>query len=132
MEPIPPDLQSVVLCEDVRTEVSGAQTLVGVISAIAAPQLPIGFFKLCVWSRWCGGIGRFRQESRFLDPEDRPLAEAAIDFELREIESSATNVHIFGGVQVKEYGAHHVEISLSGDLRMRFAIPVVRIPPQAQ
>lgn len=130
MDPIVPDLQSVVLCEDVRTEAAGTQTLVGVIGAVAAPQLPIGFFKLCLWSRWCGGLGRFRQESRFLDPEDRPLAQAAIDFELHDMESSATNVHIFGGVQVKEFGLHHVEISLGGDLRMRFAVPVVRVPQQ--
>ena len=41
MDPITPDLQSVILCEDVRTEVSGAQTLVGVIGAIPAPQVPI-------------------------------------------------------------------------------------------
>ena len=127
MDPITPDLQSVILCEDVRTEVSGAQTLVGVIGAIPAPQVPIGFFKLCLWSRWCGGIGRFHQDSRFLDPDDEVVAEAAIDFELREIEGSATNVHFFGGVQVKKFGVHHVEIRLDNYMRMRFPVPVVRV-----
>ena len=126
-----PDLQSAVLCEDVRTEVSGAQTLVGVVGAIPAPQLPIGFFKLCLWTRWCGGIGRFHQDSRFLDPDDQPVAEAGIDFELREIEGSATNVHFFGGVQVGKFGVHHVEILLDGDMRMRFPVPVIKVaqPP---
>jgi hypothetical protein len=127
MDPIAPDLQSVILCEDVRTEVSGAQTLIGVIGAIPAPQVPIGFFKLCLWSRWCGGIGRFHQDSRFLDPDDEVVAEAAIDFDLREIEGSATNVHFFGGVQVKKFGVHHVEIRLDGDMCMRFPVPVVRV-----
>ena len=32
-----PDLQSVVLCEDVRCEVKGVQTLVGVLSVVPAP-----------------------------------------------------------------------------------------------
>jgi hypothetical protein len=127
MDPISPDLQSVILCEDVRTEVSGSQTLVGVIGAIPAPQLPLGFFKLCLWSRWCGGLGRFHQDSRLLDPDDGVVAEAAIDFELREIEGSATNVHFFGGVQIKKFGVHHVEIRLDGDMRMRFPVPVVRV-----
>jgi hypothetical protein len=134
MDPISPDLQSVILCEDVRTEVSGAQTLVGVIGAIPAPKLPIGFFKLCLWTRWCSGIGRFHQDSRFLDPDDHPVAQASIDFELREIDGSATNVHFFGGVQVKKFGVHHVEISIDGDMRMRFPVPVVRVkapPPGA-
>ena len=79
-----PDLQSVILCEDVRTEVSGAQTLVGAIGAIATPQVPIGFFKLCLWTRWCGGIGKFHQDSRLLDPDDETVAEASIDFQLQE------------------------------------------------
>jgi hypothetical protein len=134
MDPISPDLQSVILCEDVRTEVSGAQTLVGVIGAVPAAKLPLGFFKLCLWSRWCGGIGRFHQDSRLLDPDDGVVAEAAIDFELREIEGSATNVHFFGGVQVTKFGVHHVEIRLDGDMRMRFPVPVVRVnkvPPGA-
>jgi len=134
MDPIVPDLQSAILCEDVRTEAGGAQTLVGVIGAIPAPQVPVGFFKLCLWTRWCGGIGRFHQESRILDPDDHMVAEAAIDFELREIEGTATNVHFFGGVQIKKFGIHHVEILLDGDMRMRFPVPIVHVaqhPPGA-
>ena len=135
MDPISPDLQSVILCEDVRTEVSGSQTLVGVIGAIPAPQVPIGFFKLCLWTRWCGGIGKFPQDSRLLDPDDETVAEAGIDFQLQEIEGSATNVHFFGGVQIKKFGVHHVEIRLDGDMRMRFPVPVVQVnqvPPGSQ
>ncbi|MEI7864064.1 MAG: hypothetical protein WCI38_01740 [Chthoniobacterales bacterium] len=127
MDTVLPDLQSAILCEDVRTEVSGTQTLVGVIGAIPAPQLPIGFFKLCLWARWCGGVGQFHQRSRFLDPEDQVVAEAGIDFALREIDGSATNVHFFGGVQIKSFGVHHVEISLDDDMRMRFPVPVVQV-----
>lgn len=131
METILPDLQSAILCEDVRTEVSGAQTLVGVIGAIPAPQVPIGFFKLCLWTRWCGGIGAFQQDSRILDPDDNVVAEAGIRFELREIDGSATNVHFFGGVEVKHFGVHHVEIRIDGDMRMRFPVPVVRVAQAA-
>lgn len=127
MDPILPDLQSAVLCEDVRTEISGSQTLVGVIGAIPAPQLPIGFFKLCLWTRWCGGIGTFEQRSRLLDPDDNTVTEATIRFELREIDGSATNVHFFGGVQIQSFGVHHVEVSLDGDMRMRFPVPVVQV-----
>ena len=127
MDPIFPDLQSAILCEDVRTEVSGSQTLVGVIGAIPAPQVPIGFFKLCLWTRWCGGIGTFQQKSQLLDPEGTIVAEASIRFELREIDGSATNVHFFGGVQIQSFGVHHVEVSLDGDMRMRFPVPVVQV-----
>jgi hypothetical protein len=43
-----PDLQASILCEDVRQEVNGLQTLVGVISVLPTPSLPVGLLKLCL------------------------------------------------------------------------------------
>src|SRR5436189_72680 len=54
-------------------------------------------------------------------------AEAAVEFELKEMEGHATNVHYFGGVQFQQFGLHHVEIYLQEELRLRFPLPVVRI-----
>jgi len=38
-----PDLQGCLLCEDVRCEFNGMQTLVGVINVIPAPTLPVSW-----------------------------------------------------------------------------------------
>ena len=129
-----PDLQSCVLCEDVRCEINGMQTLVGVINVIPAPTLPINCMRLCIWSRWCSGSGKFRQKSRIIGvDEQQVLAQAEVEFELREMEGQATNAHFFGGVQFQQFGMHHVEIFLDNELRLRFPLPVVRIgPPQSQ
>jgi hypothetical protein len=43
---IPPDLQAAVMCEDVRQEMGGGQTLVGVLNVVPAPVVPMGIFKL--------------------------------------------------------------------------------------
>ena len=56
-----PDLQGCVLCEDVRCEYNGMQTLVGVVNVIPAQSLPINCLRLCIWSRWCSGSGTFRR-----------------------------------------------------------------------
>lgn len=126
-----PDLQAAVLCEDVRAEISGQQTLVGIVGLVVAPSLPIGFFKLCLWSRWCGGSGTFNQRSFILGcDDDQPIAQSTVDFTLPELDAHATNVHVFGGVQFQKYGVYHVEIQLEGELKMRFPLPVVK-PPQA-
>jgi len=126
--PILPDLQSAVLCEDVRCEINGMQTLVGVINIIPAPALPVNCYRLCIWSRWCSGAGKFRQRSRIIGvDEQQVLAQAEVEFELREMEGHATNVHYFGGVQFQQYGLHHVEIFLENELRLRFPLPVVRM-----
>jgi hypothetical protein len=66
-----PDLQSCVLCEDVRCEINGMQTLVGVINVIPAPSLPISCLRLCIWSRWCSGSGKFRQKSRIIGVDEQ-------------------------------------------------------------
>ncbi|MDD5201385.1 MAG: hypothetical protein PHC88_16465, partial [Terrimicrobiaceae bacterium] len=85
MSPILPDLQASILCEDVRAEMSGQQTLVGVITVIPAPMLPVAFFKLCLWSRWCGGEGTFIQRSLIISSENEQiLAESRVEFRLNE------------------------------------------------
>jgi len=127
METIIPDLQAAVLCEDVRAEVSGQQTLVGIIGLIPAPTTPIGFFKLCIWTRWCGGLGRFKQRSLILDCDnDQPIAQSEVEFSLTGLDSHATNVHVLGGIQFPKYGIYHVEIRIDDELKLRFPLPVVR------
>lgn len=129
MNLIPPDLQAAVLCEDVRTEISGQQTLIGVIGVIPAPVLPIGFFKLCLWSRWCCGVGEFQQTSLILGcDDDNPITRSEVKFKLPEMNSHVTNVHVFGGVQFPKHGIYTVEIRLDGEIKVRFPLPVIPVP----
>ena len=123
-----PDLQASILCEDVRQEVNGLQTLVGVLNVLPTPALPVGLLKLCVWTRWYGGFGKFRQTSRILGVEEvQIVAESHIEFELNELDGHVTNVNVFAGVQFKEYGLHHVEILLDDELILRYPLPVIKV-----
>ena len=129
-----PDLQSCVLCEDVRCEINGMQTLVGVLNVVPATALPINYLRLCIWCRWCSGAGTFRQRARIVGvDEQQVLAQAEVEFELKEMEGHAKNVHYFGGVQFQQFGLHHVEIFLEDELRLRFPLPVIQVGlPQPQ
>ena len=123
-----PDLQACLLCEDVRQEASGQQTLVGVIGAIPAPAFPLGFFKLCLWSRWSGGVGEFSQQSAILTPDDDlPIADSEVEFRLPALDAHATNVHVFGGLQFQQPGVYTVEVKVDGELRLRIPLPVVKL-----
>jgi hypothetical protein len=123
---IPPDLQAAVFCEDVRTEISGQQTLIGVFGTIPAHALPIGFFKLCLRTRWCGG--EFIEKSLILGCDDeQTVARSELKFSLPALDSYVANVHVLGGVQFQQYGIYHVEIRLDDELKMRFPLPVVRV-----
>jgi hypothetical protein len=128
-----PDLQASFACEDVRVEASGAHTIVGIVNFIGAPTLPIQVIKLCVWTRWSSGVGEFEQVTRVVGPdEETVLATATTQFRLGNEESHTTNVNIFGGLQFSEAGAHHVEIILDGELKLRFPLRVILVPPPNQ
>ena len=124
-----PDLQASFLCEDVRVEASGSHSIVGIINFIGAPSLPIQVIKLCVWTRWSSGVGEFEQATRLVGPDDvTVLAAAKSKFHLTNEDSHTTNVNIFGGVQFGQAGAHHVEVSLDGEMKLRFPVRVA-LPP---
>ena len=126
-----PDLQASFACEDVRVEASGAHTIVGIVNFIGAPTLPIQIIKLCVWTRWSSGIGEFEQVTRLIAPdEETVLATATTQFHLGNEESHTTNVNIFGGLQFREQGAHHIEILLDGELKLHFPMRVLLVKPQ--
>jgi hypothetical protein len=127
-----PDLQASFACEDVRVEASGAHSIVGIINFIGAPSLPIQVIKLCVWTRWSSGLGQFEQTTRLIGPdEETVLGSATTQFHLGNEDSHTTNVNIFGGVQFHQVGAHHVEILLDGELKLRFPLRVM-LPPSAE
>src|SRR5947208_1651220 len=102
--------------------------LVAMLSVIPAPGLPIKYMRLCIWTRWCSGAGKFRQKSRIVGvDEQQVIGQAEVEFVLKEMEGHATNVHYFGGVQFQQYGLHHVEIFLENELKMRFPLPVIQV-----
>jgi hypothetical protein len=127
-----PDLQASFACEDVRVEAGGAHSIVGIVNFIGAPSLPIQVIKLCIWTRWSSGVGDFEQQTRLVAPdEETVLASATTEFRLGNEDSHTTNVNIFGGVQFTEVGAHHIEILLDGELKLRFPLRVI-LPPQPE
>jgi hypothetical protein len=125
-----PDLQASFACEDIRVEASGAHTIIGIVNFIGAPALPIQVLKMCVWTRWSSGIGEFQQETRVVAPDEETIIATAItQFRLENENSHTTNVNIFGGLQFKEEGAHHVEILLDGEMKLHFPLRVIRLQP---
>lgn len=126
-----PDLQAALLCEDVRLEVSGSNTLVGVLNMIAVPVVPFRVLKLCIFTRWGNGQGSYVQKVRILTPTNEdPIAQSDTPFKLANDETHATNVALFGGLEFKEAGDYPVEIVLNGDLRSRFFLRVMQVKPK--
>ncbi|HEV8541201.1 MAG TPA: hypothetical protein VGR78_02305 [Verrucomicrobiae bacterium] len=130
-----PDLQSSILCEDVRQEANGNFIIVGVIGFVNVPQLPVVAFKLCVFNRWVAGIGNFTEVVRMIGPDQTTvIRESKVKFALQDPTHNATNVTLFGQVKFETAGAYYVEVLVEDVLKLRYPIPVriVTPPPQQQ
>lgn len=128
-----PDLQSSILCDDVRQERNGKFILIGLFDAIAVPTFPIVYPRLFMVTRWCGGEGVFKQRTRILKPDQvNVLIEGKdIPVHLPTPEATATNVEAFMNVKFEEAGTYWIEILLDGDLKIRYPLRVslAQVPP---
>lgn len=128
-----PDLQSTLVCEDVRLEANGFNTLVGVISLIVVPMVPFRIMKLFVFSRWVNGEGEFSQKIRILTPTDeREISSNVTPFRMTGSDAHTTTVVFFGSLEFPEYGDYPIEIYLNDDLKLRFPMRVIPIPGISQ
>lgn len=124
-----PDLQSSLLCDDVRQERSGKFILIGLFDSLGSPKFPFRHARMFLVTRWCSGEGSFEQHTRILRPDmESIVAEGRkIPVNLANSEATATNVELFLNLEFHEPGTHWVEILLDGDLKIRFPVRVALV-----
>jgi hypothetical protein len=128
-----PDLQSSLLCEEVRQEANGNFFIIGVINLIRVPQLPVVAARLCVFNRWTAGIGQFTESLRIIAPDQTTvLRKGEMKFELRDPATQATNVMVFGQLEFKAAGTYFVEVLVDDVMKLRYPVPVIHAPPPNQ
>src|SRR5262245_30347117 len=114
-----PDLQCSLLCEEIRQEVTGNLILIGVISFIRVPQLPVVALKLSVFNRWTAGIGQFTESVRLIAPDQTTLLrKAEVKFALQDAAFHANNVTVFPQVEFKAAGAYYVEVLVDDVMKL--------------
>ncbi len=128
-----PDLQSSLLCEEVRQEANGNFFLVGVINYIRVPQLPVVAFKLSVFNRWTAGLGNFTESVRLIAPDQTTvLRKSEVKFALPDAHMHATNVSVFGQVEFKTAGNYFIEVLVDDVMKLRYPVTVIHTPPPAK
>ncbi|MBI3876041.1 MAG: hypothetical protein HY300_08830 [Verrucomicrobia bacterium] len=128
-----PDLQSSLLCEDVRQETSGNFIVIGVIGLIRVPQVPITAFKLCVFNRWTAGFGQFTETVRLIAPDQTTvLRHCQVRFALQDVSHSTTNLAVFGQIEFAAPGVYHVEVLVDDVMKLRYPVPLIVVPPPIQ
>jgi hypothetical protein len=125
-----PDLQSSLLCEEVRQEVNGNFILIGVINYIRVPQVPVVAFKLSVFNRWTAGVGQFVESVRLIAPDQTTvLRKSEVKFALPEAIMHATNVSVFAQIEFKTAGTYYIEVLVDDVMKLRYPVPILVVPP---
>ena len=129
-----PDLQSSLLCDDVRQERNGKFILIGLFDVVATRTFPTAPQRVCIVNRWCCGQGTFQQQTRILNPNGMDVLREGrmVKVELPNEHSVATTVEFFLNMQFAVEGFHWVEITLEGDLKLRYPLHVRKVDPPAQ
>ena len=130
-----PDLQSSLLCEDVRQENNGKLMLIGILTMLPVPQVPVMAFKLFVCNRWTAGLGQFNESVRIVAPDQTTaLRKNDGKFALPDPSLAYTSVTVFGNVEFKTAGTYYVEVLVDDVMKLRFPVPVVLVtpPPNAE
>jgi len=119
-----PDLQSSLLCDDVRQERNGKFILIGLFDGLGVPQYPAAFQKLCLVNRWCCGEGEFTQESRLIGTDGVTVISQGkqVPIRLPHNMATATSVEIFLNVKFETPGTYWVEVMLNGDMKIRYPL----------
>jgi len=128
-----PDLQCSLLCEEIRQEANGNFFLIGVVSFIRLPQLPVVALRLSVFNRWTAGVGLFVETSRLIAPDQTTvLRKGEVKFNLQDAGLHATNVTVFGQVEFKTAGTYYVEVLVDDVMKLHYPVPVLLAPPPNQ
>lgn len=122
--PMLPDLQSSLICDDVRQERNGKFMLIGIFDAISLPRYPAVFQRLCIVNRWCCGAGTFLQHSRLLGPDQvTVVAESQpANLKLSHTEATATCIEFFLNIRFTAPGTYWVEILIEKQLKLRYPL----------
>ncbi|MSR66403.1 MAG: hypothetical protein EXS24_03400 [Pedosphaera sp.] len=123
-----PDLQSSLLCDDIRQEANGNFILLGVISIVRVAQLPVTALRICVFNRWTAGVGKFVEKTRLYAPDQTTiLRESKMAFELADPAHNATNAAVFPQVEFQTDGVYYIEVSVDEVMKIRYPLPVILV-----
>jgi hypothetical protein len=118
------------VCEDIRQEVNGNCFLIGVITVIRVPKLPVMAFRLCVFDRWTAGVGQFTESVRLIAPDQTTvLRKSEVKFSLPDATLSATNVTVLPQIEFKAAGTYYLEVLVDDVMKLRYPLPVILAPP---
>ena len=110
-----PSLNFTLLCDDVRQEIGGKISLMGIFEHIYAGRFPAVHPKLVIMNEWSDGVGEFDALLRVLSPDRKSvLRETRTHFRLPDARYKHRDISIHLNVEFREPGTYWIENYVDG------------------
>ena len=131
VEKAKPALVHTILCDDVRQEVGGKFSLMGLFEGISAPLFPVTHPRFAIWNEWSGGRGEFTSRVRLLAPDRRTvISESETKFSLFSEGQRHRDISVRFNTPFTAPGTYWLEIALDGDAVSLVPLPVQQVSAQ--
>ncbi|HUO76017.1 MAG TPA: hypothetical protein VMU21_00435 [Thermodesulfovibrionales bacterium] len=112
-----PGLNFTLLCDDVRQEMGGKISLMGIFENVYAGSFPAVHPRLATVNEWADGLGEFEATLRILSPDRKTvLRETVTKLKLVNARFKHRDISIHLNLEFKEPGTYWIENYLDGIL----------------
>jgi hypothetical protein len=126
-----PSLVHTILCDDVRQELGGKFSLMGLFEGISAPTFPVTHPRFAIWNEWSGGRGDFTARIRLLAPDRKTvISESESRFSLHSEGQRHRDISIRFNTVFSAPGTYWLEMSLNGEQIALLPLPVQQVSPR--
>src|SRR5512136_910940 len=123
-----PSLNFTLLCDDVRQEMGGKISLMGIFENVYANSFPAVHPRLATVNEWADGLGEFEATLRILSPDRKTvLRETVTKLKLVNARFKHRDISIHLNLEFKEPGTYWIENYLDGILVNSVPISVILI-----
>jgi hypothetical protein len=129
---IKPTVSFTIICDDVRQEVGGKVSLMGLFENIYAAKFPAIHPRLAILTEWSDGAGEFEVKTSLLSPDRKTvLRETGSKITLSGVNFRHRDVSVHLNVEFKAPGTYWIENFLDDELVKSMPLKVVHVkePP---
>ena len=123
-----PSLNFTLVCDDVRQEVGGKISLMGLFENIHASHFRAIHPKLVVLNEWAEGRGEFDALLRIISPDKKTIIrQAQTRLRLADVRYKQRDISVHMNIEFREPGTYWIENYVDGVMVASMPLPVVLV-----
>jgi hypothetical protein len=111
-----PRLVHTIICDDVRQELGGKFSLMGLFETVSAQTFPVVHPRFAIMNEWTGGKGEFRSRVRLLAPDRKTvLSESESHFSLYNENQRHRDISVRFNTTFSAPGTYWIEMMIDDE-----------------